>query len=115
MALNRRTRFRQRPLRERWEFEWLPVLIEGDPHLGEVVKVTPQAITTGRPFEGLRFRRCHGIRLICPVLTTAGMATQSSNSERACHQNFARLDEFVFLHARDGRYRGDLVGPGPTS
>src|ERR1700722_9554086 len=43
------------------------------------------------------------------------MATQSSNSERACHQNFARLDEFVFLHARDGRYRGDLVGPGPAS
>jgi hypothetical protein len=45
----------------------------------------------------------------------AAATTQSSNRERACHQNFARLDEFVFLHARDGRYRGDLVGPGPAS
>src|SRR5258708_3163313 len=56
IVLNGRTRFRQRPLREGWEFEWLPVLIERDPHLGEVVKVTPQAVTTGSPLERLRFR-----------------------------------------------------------
>src|ERR1700726_888410 len=99
MALAGRARIRESPLRERWEFEWLPVLIERDPHLRQVVEIAAQAEADATALERLRFRRSHGICLIGPVLATAGMATQSSNRERACHQNFARLDEFVFLHA----------------
>jgi hypothetical protein len=66
------------------------------------------------PFECLRLRSCHGVWLIGPVLTTAGMATQSSNRESACHENFTCVYEFVFLQSRYGRNSGDLVGSGPA-
>jgi hypothetical protein len=78
------------------------VLIERDPHLGEVVQVASQAEADATPLESLRFRRSQRVLLISPFLTAARMATQSGNGQRAGHQHLARLDEFVLLHPRHG-------------
>src|SRR5580700_9495787 len=55
MALCGHNPFGQCPVRKLWEFHGLAIFVEWHPHLGEVVQVASQAVTTRSPFKRLRF------------------------------------------------------------
>src|SRR5271166_6256031 len=84
--------FRQRPVRKLWELDRLAVLVERNPHLGEVVEIAAQPETDAAPFESLCFRRSKRILLIGPLFSAARMTAQSSDGERAGHHHLAGLD-----------------------
>ena len=102
MRLARLRSVRQRPLRKGWNLDRLPVLVQGHPHLSEVVEVTPEAEAGCGPLEGLCFRCRHRIILVGPLLSAAGVAAEPLNGERAGHQNLAGLNLLVLLHPGDG-------------
>jgi hypothetical protein len=64
----RRVSLRKRPVGKCGKPGRLPLLIEIDPGLRQVVKITAQAEAAGRSLKCLGFRRCHRVLFIRPLL-----------------------------------------------
>ena len=58
----------------------LLMLVQFDPHLSEVVKVTAETKTATGPLKGLGLRTGHCILIISPLFTTAAVAFRLSSA-----------------------------------
>src|ERR1700740_1557314 len=93
----------------------LLMLVQFDPHLSEVVKVTAETKTATGPLKGLGLRTRHSVLIISPLFTTAAVASDTADGHGAGHQHLPRLDGLVFLQPDYRRDGVDCILPGPAT